>query len=644
MPSLSPAEAERLFVERAALVSSRFARIPANAPAITEICRRVDGIPLAIELAAARVGVLAPAQIAERLRDSVSILAAGRRTALSRQQTLTATLDWSHELLDSEERVLFRRLGCFAGSWDVDAVEAVCGGELDVLARLVDKSLVAVEELDGVARYHLLDTVRHYARGHLAAAGEQDRLQAGHREYYLVLVERLESARDGPNARRLLARESAELRWALRTALRAEPDLALRLAAALWRFWHDRGDRSEGARWLEAALSAAPAPSATRSRALHGLSVLALRTADHRRAVTTAQEAVAFFRASNDIRLGEVLHHLATIAWVFSDYDGAERWCEEARASAESAGQPAAVASVIHTRGVIEASRNETAIGHRLISDSIKLLRALPADGEPLLLPVALGYGRWPGARPGHRPPRLFLEQTFVTARRVEAPGAIAYALCDLAAAARNADDSETSQRLLEESLSLFERLGDELGVAQTLAQLGNLHCARGELELSQKLLAESLAIREHADDARGIGLSLLASAVTAAHFGDLDRAEVMAERALTLFDRTDDVPGRGSAVTQLGYIAADRGRLEAACELLERALVLWRGFIPHTLWCTRILWELAELDVALGDTDRVAQRLVDASAICLHNGDKVGRAYFEEALTASANGVLTPR
>jgi tetratricopeptide (TPR) repeat protein len=360
--------------------------------------------------------------------------------------------------------------------------------------------------------------------------------------------------------------------------------------------------------------------------------------------MTTASEAVAYFRTSGDIRLAEVLHHLATIAWVFSDYDGAERWCEEARTSAETAAQAGAVASIIHTLGVIEASRNETETGRQLISNSIELLRALPDADEPLLLPVALGYGRMPRARPGHRPPRLFLEQTFVTARRVEASGAVAYALCDLAAAARNADDSETSQRLLEESLSIFQRLGDQLGVAQALAQLGNLHCAKGEFELSQKLLAESLAIRQHADDARGIGLSLLASAVTAAHSGDLDLAEMLAGRALALFDRTDDVPGRGSAVTQLGYIAADRGRPEAARELLERALHLWRGFIPNTLWCTRILWELAELDVALGDSDRVAQRLLDASAICLHNGDEVGRVFFEEALTATANGVLTPQ
>ncbi|MDX6664360.1 MAG: hypothetical protein QOG68_566, partial [Solirubrobacteraceae bacterium] len=468
VPSLSPSEAERLFAERAGSVSSRFALSSENAAAVAEVCRRVDGVPLAIELAAARVGVLAPAQIAERLRDSLSVLAAGRRTALTRQQTLSATLDWSHQLLDDDERVLFRRLGVFAGSFDLDAVEAVGQGELDALGRLVDKSLVVVEDQEGAARYRLLDTVRHYARERLAEAAEQDLLQARHGAYYLRLAQRLEPTIDGPPARRRLAREADELRWALRTALRAEPALALALAAVLWRFWHDRGDYGEGARWLEDALRAAPEACAVRARALHGLSVLALRTSSHRRALATATEAVAFFRGSGDRRaLGEELHHLGTMAWVFADYDGAKRWCEESRALAEEAAEPAIVASVSHTLGVIAASRNEIAPGRGLIARSIELLRGLPEPGEPLLLPVALGFGRVP--RAGGRPPRLFLEQTFVTARRVRPAGAVAYALCDLAAAARNADDLTESRALLEESLLLFRRLGDDLGAAQAL-------------------------------------------------------------------------------------------------------------------------------------------------------------------------------
>lgn len=642
VPSLSPREAARLFAERAADVSSRFALSDESASAVGEVCRRVDGIPLAIELAAARVGVLAPAQIAERLRDSLTVLAASRRTALTRQQTLTATLDWSHELLDDDERTLFRRLGVFAGSCDLDAVEAVCDGDLDVLGRLVDKSLIVVEEQEGTARYRLLDTVRHYARERLTRAGEQQRLEARHRAHYVRLTEKLAPAVDVPDARRRLALETDELRRALRTALRAEPEIALRLAGALWRFWHDRGDRTEGARWLEDTLSTATEPSTLRARALHGLSVLALRTNDRRRALAAAEEAVAFFQGSGDRRaLAEELHHLGTIAWVFSDYDGAERRCEESRMIAERAAEPAIVASVVHTLGVIAASRNRTTTGRELITRSIELLQALPEPGEPLLLPVALGYGRI--LRGDGRLPRMFLEQTFVTARRVRPAGAVAYALCDLAAAARDAEDIAASRALLEQSLSRFRQLGDRLGAAQALAQLGNLLSAEGQHELARELHEESLAVREAANDARGIGLSLLAIGVAAERAAEPERAWASVERASGLFDRTDDGPGHAAAVTQLGYLAADAGRLREAWKLQERALSLWRAFIPNTGWCTTILLELADLDAALGSRERIPGRLRQASEIFAHNGDPVGLAYCEAALRTQMNAALTP-
>ncbi len=638
VPSLSRAEAARLFVERASSVSSRFAASEDNAAAVDEICRRVDGIPLAIELAAARVGVLAPAQIAERLHDSLSVLAAARRTALTRQQTLTATLDWSHELLDASERRLFRRLGAFAGDFDLDAVEAVCDGDLDVLARLVDKSLIVVEEHDGSSRYLLLDTVRHYAREKLGEAGERRELEARHRDYYVELAEALGVAVEDPGPRARLALEADEMRWALRHALRSDPDVALRLAVALWRFWHDRGDRTEGARWLEDALRAAPEPSAVRAAALHGLSVLALRTSDHDRALSTATDAVAFFRGSDDSRaLSEELHHLGTMAWVFADFAGAVRWCHESQSIAERSELDSIVASVLHTLGVISASRNDTARGRELIGQSIELLQALPTDGEPMLLPVAHGYGRPPGG-----PHRRFLEQTFVTARRVRPARAVPYAICDLAATVRDAGDILEARRLFEDSLTLFRTHGDELGSAQGLEQLGNLLAYEGEHETARELHDESLALREAGNDARGIGLSLVSISVAAVCAGDLARARAAAQRALDLFIRTDDGPGRGAALMQLGFVAATAGELAEARQVQERALIVWQRFVPNIGWCGGILLELAALDAALGDRTRVQSRLEQALETFDHIGDELGAERCRAAMRGEANVALT--
>jgi predicted ATPase/DNA-binding SARP family transcriptional activator len=641
VPSLAAADAASLFADRARAVSSRFELTAENAEAVGEICRRVDGIPLAIELAAARVSVLAPGQIAERLRDSLQVLAAGSRTALTRQQTLTATIDWSHDLLDDDERELFRRLGAFSGSFDLAAVEAVCDGQLDVLGRLVDKSLLVVEEQDGVARYWLLDTVRHYARERMAEAAEQQALQGRHRAHYLELAELLEPTSDAPQTRRRLAREVDELRWALRTGLRSDPDEALRLAASLWWFWHDRGDRTEGARWLTAALDAVPEPSPHRARALHGLSVLALRIGSYEWSLATAGEAVEFFRSRGDRRaLSEELHHLGTVAWVFSDYDGAERWCAESRALAEQAGERAIVASVIHTMGVIAASRNDIPAGRGLIAESIERLRALRPDGEPLLLPVARGYG--PVERGDGRRRGVFLEQTFVTARMARPPAAAAYALCDLAAVTRDAGEAAAAAALAEESLAEFRGIGDDLGAAQALCLLGNLLAAEGQHEAARELHEQSLVTREAAGDARGIGLSLIAMSVAAARAGDPDRATASIERALALFERTDDLPGRAACITQRSYLAVDAGRLEDALEHKEQALVLWGQFARTAGWVPTILLDAAELDTALGDPERALARISQARESLANIGDRAGVAYCEKLLRAGANAPIT--
>jgi predicted ATPase len=643
VPSLAPGEATRLFAERAAQASSRFALAPYNRPAVEEICRRVDGIPLAIELAAARVAVLAPAQIAARLRDSLTVLAASHRAALTRQQTLTATLDWSHGLLAEDEQRLFRRLGVFAGDFDLEAVETVCQDGLEVLSLLVDKSLVAVEDHPDAARYRLLDTVRHYARARLDQAGETDELARRHRARYLELAELLEPLADEPEGRSRFTREVDELRWALRTALRTEPSVAVRMAGALWRYWHDRGDRTEGIRWLEAALAADPYPSAARARALHGLSVLALRTSKQKRALATAEEAVDFYRKSGDVRaLCEELHFLGTTAWVFVDFEAADRYLAEAQTRAVAAGEASTVASVVHSVGVSEASRRNSSRSREMIERSVELLRELPADGPPLLLPVSLGYGRV--AATEDRPPRMFLEQTFVTARRVRPRHAVAHAMCDLAAATRNAGDLATAREQLEEALALFRALNDDLGMAQALALLGNLLALGGDRRLARELHEESLALHEAAGDARGIGLSLLAIGIAAAS-DEPERAWDAVQRARAVFERSDDGPGKGAALMQLGYLARDAGRLSEARELQELALTRWMEFIPRTGWCTSILLELADLDTELGDPERVPGRLTAAMEAFAHAGDRVGVAYCERRLAQAlaANAVLTP-
>jgi hypothetical protein len=294
-------ESVRLFVERAQYRRSSFELTPDNALAVAEVCRRLEGIPLAIELAAARVGVLSIGQISGRLKDSLGVLAGGSRTAEPRQRTLRGALEWSYELLGELERYLYGRLSTFWGGWSLEAAEAVGAGRgieeedvLDLLGRLVDKSLVVAESGDpeGDLRYRMLEPVRQYGREKLEESGEKDEVGRRHALFFLALAEEIEpkiNTADRPRWLERLENEHGNLRAALAWSRKeAQGETGLRLAGALFWFWFHRGYLSEGRRWLGGALATeegigglpAPASAAARAKTLCGAGLLAWMQGD----------------------------------------------------------------------------------------------------------------------------------------------------------------------------------------------------------------------------------------------------------------------------------------------------------------------------------------------------------------------------
>jgi predicted ATPase/DNA-binding CsgD family transcriptional regulator len=311
--SLPRYESARLFLERAAAVRPAFALTEQNAQAVAQICYRLDGIPLAIELAAARVKVLSVEEISERLEDSFELLASGGRTAMPRQRTLHATMDWSHDLLPDEERTLFRRLSVFAGGFNLQAAQAVCSGDgLDrdrvpeVLWHLVDKSLMVAREQDGEARYRLLETVRQYGREKLDDPEEEAELGRRHASFYVVLAEEADQGLSGPEQERwliLLEAEHDNLRAALTWSLGEGGDISLgvRLAAALGGFWSTRGYLSEGRRWLEETASrSGPKATQARAKALNGAGWVAMLQDEYEAAGPLIEEGLTLNRELGD--------------------------------------------------------------------------------------------------------------------------------------------------------------------------------------------------------------------------------------------------------------------------------------------------------------------------------------------------------
>jgi predicted ATPase len=391
-----------LFVDRARLAQPAFVLTEASAPAVVEICRRVDGIPLAIELAAARIPVLTLGQIAARLDDPLELLTRGPRNSVPRHRTLRATLDWSYDLLPASEQRLLRRLAVFSDGWTLEAAETVGGGNgivrheiLDLLSRLVDASLVIVEEQADQARYRLLEPVRQYALARLQQATEEAAVRDRHTVWCLALAEQAEPELWKADQLRWFARLEAEhdnLRAALAWSMRAHRDaqIALRLAGALHRFWDIGGYHGEGRHWLEEVLRTAAHQQTTASvKALYGAGLFAHRQNDFVRATTLGVQALELARQHGDTWYTVLaLTHLArAVEMQQRDYEKARRMHESAVALARGRADWLAIAIALDGLGRLaeyegDCPRAEVVLGEALALHRERGDRDRVADGD----------------------------------------------------------------------------------------------------------------------------------------------------------------------------------------------------------------------------------------------------------------------
>lgn len=448
LDALGASPAVKLFVARAAAARSGFALTARNAASIADVCQRLDGIPLAIELAAAQVRALAVEQIAKRLDDRFRLLTGRDQTGLGRHQTLRAAMDWSYDLLADPERILLQRLGVFAGGFTLEAAEGICAGDgiaaadvLDLLIHLADKSLVVVEQAEEAeARYRLLDTVRQYALDKLAAGGAMDRLREAHRNWFLAFAERAELELRGDQAPWVerLGLELDNLRAALdwcRSTGESEP--GLRLAGAMGMFWDVRGIYREGRRWLEEMFPSDGVDGAVRAKALVWASVLAWRQGHYDRVKTSAEQALALARTHEaEWSMGLALHQLGHAAHVNGDVGQATRLLQESvevfRQQADVWGQAYSLnclGDLAHNRGMDDqaAAQLEEAIAlWRRLNNSWGLSLSLLNLGN-----VVLRQG-------DHHRARALIEESLEICRTIGAMTAMMYCLINLVGIAVN--------------------------------------------------------------------------------------------------------------------------------------------------------------------------------------------------------------
>jgi non-specific serine/threonine protein kinase len=497
VPPLEDAAAEQLFIDRARAVRNTFTPTDADVRAVGQICTDLDRIPLALELAAARLRAMSVAELAERLARDFSLLAGGSRVGQPNHRTLHATIRWSDDLLEPPERALLRRLSVFAGGWTLEAAELVCsedgggrGRVVDLLTQLVDKSMVVIDAEPGPGRYRLLEPIRQYAAQQLEAVGEVAQWRARHARGMLeVLAERPAylGGREEVASLDGLEVEHDNVRAALSWFIaQREGWAALRLCTAMWRFWERRGHQQEGCAWIDQALAVAgDAPAATRGNAFNALAMLHWATGDAARAAPSAEQALALCRAAGDTRgAAWALISLGMIAYYLARRDQAPGWLEDSVSVARAAG------------------------------DVPLLSLALSCLGRVLL---------WAHG-PSDRRIVLSLHESLGLARSAESRHATGQALSALGELAWQQADPEHAADLWRQALRLRVELGDRRGLATSLEYLAWAAASAGRPRRAAWLAGAAEAQRgtiglELRHDEQAVHAELLTTPANAASF-----------------------------------------------------------------------------------------------------------------------------
>jgi predicted ATPase len=578
---LAEAPAVTLFVERARERQPGFALTAENAEAVARVCARLDGIPLAIELAAARADSLGVEGIAARLDDRFRLLTGGPRTALPRQRTLRAALDWSYDLLTAAEQQLLDRLSVFAGGWSLAAAEAICAGDgvarwevLDLLASLVNKSLVQTTGTEGALRYGLLETVRQYGQERLVAAGGLEQLRDRHLAWSLALAEEAERHLQGVADQGAwmdrLAAEHDNLRAALRWAReRGAVEEGLRLGGALGYFWSERGYRVEGRGWLEGTLAAgAEAPAAVRARALSAAGDLAQWQGDFGRGVALFEESLALSRARGDARgIATALSGLALVLERQADYARATSVAEEALALSRALGDRAGMAAALSHLAVVAGSRGEYTRSTALHEESLALWREV--GSPPREVGYTLDYLAWMLTwRGAYERAAALAQEALAGWQGVRSEVGIGWALMILGWALLTLGEEGRATALFEESLALVRESGTYWGVPWALHLLGWAAYRRGEHDRAAALQEQALAHFRQVHFRWGVAWVLGSLGYTQQAMGEKGRAAICLTESLHLSRALDAQGLLAEAMEAIAWLAAAQGQATRAARL----------------------------------------------------------------------------
>jgi predicted ATPase/class 3 adenylate cyclase/DNA-binding CsgD family transcriptional regulator len=618
--SLTQCESVRLFIDRAMRVRPNFAVTNQTARAVAEICHRLDGIPLAIELAAARVRLLTAEQIVAGLADRFRLLTGGRRTALPRQRTLEASVEWSYNLLSEAERGLLQRLSVFAGGFRLDAAEDVCAGEgieriqvLDLLSSLVDRSLVQVEEGGTEARYRLLETIRAYARQKLAEVGDASSARDRHLEHFCVFAERVAPELERGDQLIWLGRLEADidnLRAALDWASESlDSNEALRLAASLTRYWVFRSNLTEAERRLDEALSSGEGTPGLRARALAWRGYIAAERSDLQQADDFAGQALATVERSDPEVTALALFAKAMGALFVATGD--ERvLLERTIAAAKEADLPSVLARALGTLGYFEMRVGNAAAGQRIFGEALAAARR---SGDRF---AHLIVGTWMGIATAHQgdvtTARAKLEATLEIARDLHTRWIIASCLSHLSNVETIEGEYESAHRSAEEARSVALEIEHPVQIAISQFMFGEKEYATGNLDAALSHFEQAIERSRSVGFTLGLAPAIAMRAIVSLAAGDREAARTYAEEGVAVGRQTDYPWALGLSLHCLAGLAFEEGDLERAEDLEHGALIEWRR-MDRRPGIADALEALARIACAL-ESDQEATRLAAAT------------------------------
>jgi tetratricopeptide (TPR) repeat protein len=582
LPDVSTLErfaAINLFVQRAQAVRPDFSVTPANAASLAEICTRLDGLPLAIELAAARIKFLSPQAMLPQLNNRLKLLTAGPRDLPARQQTLRGAIAWSYELLDDAEKTFFASLAVFVDGFTASAAREVGAlpGADDLLASLTDKNLVRALP-DG--RYRLLETIREFARERLSVTEDLEATRERHAHYFfqtgLEASAHLNKAEQGVWLD-IISTEHNNYRAALDWFYaRQEGGAGIRLAVALWIFWSVRGFLSEGRDRLQKMLSLSENITDVevvdaRAEALSGLATLAWRQSDYAQAIVLSEKCLELSRAHGlTLRAAHALWVLGNIAWTQSDYDRAKVYLEESITLYRDGGDIEGLTFSLNSLGLIAQNRGEFSRARELYVETTTLCRAHGLTASLAFTLNVLGMVRqYQGAYPEAQ--ELARESLEIFQRHAD-KGGIASALATLGLVAIRLEQYPAAEKYLQDALQLRRDLGHKWGVVLLLNNLALAARLQGEYRQVEQLCAESLAMARSINDRRGIATALLHLGYLALYRADLPSAESRLDESLRLYREIGDNPGVAEACEALARVRVGQSRPLEAAEFVRTA------------------------------------------------------------------------